>query len=448
MSSRVGIILTLLLLLSWTLAHIRSTIIKPEPQSALNFTQDAFVEEWLDVHIGNPADGYALDQLCNHRGVKWIPNLVLNIDDANGGIGNVRGNILDFVFYAISHGASILLPSFARRSSSDLSALFDGRTSFDAFFDEQHFVSVLRAACPEFHVFQEDKQTAMTVVGDRMTPRALRTDLVETDSIQASVKTMMDWLAAHNTVMPLQAPSLVHVGRTLWDGPDTASFSPKMRRDFGALLRFRPQIRRLAAIASFNLAQRFRLDMQPSSSYYRNAYFGAHLRTEKDAMNAGWLSGALHANYSAQTDAYLSQAKKAGLTVLYVASGSTEDLQSFGDKARAHRMNVTHKRELLSDMDLQELDTLSWDQQAMVDYEILLRSSQFGGVVKSSFSYNIAIARAAVLEMEGRTVEKPWAEIDPRVLNVEDEMAFKDRASIIWGRDEWHERKIPRGAWP
>ncbi|GAM84224.1 hypothetical protein ANO11243_022180 [Dothideomycetidae sp. 11243] len=448
-------ILSLLLVLSWTLASIHSLTTTPslrraqKEQGALHLSREAFVTKWLDVHIGNSSDGWALDQLCHHRNVKWIPNLVLNLDDANGGLGNVRGNFLDFVFYAISHGASIILPSFARRSSSDLSALFDGRAPFDTFFDEANFVFSLRKSCPEMRIYRGDHQNDMTPVSDRMEPRTMRTDLVEGDSIQASVDTMTDWLANHGVTTPLQSPTLVQVGRTLWDGPDTASFSPKIRRDFGALLRLHPEARRLAAIATFNLAQRFLLDLQPSSRHHPRAYFGAHLRTERDAANAGWLGQSLHANFSAQTDAYLLQAKESNLKVLYVASGSPEDLQSFGDKAwLTHGMNVTHKRELLSGADLQELEALSWDQQALLDYEILLRSSHFGGFVKSSFSYNIAITRAAILELEGVVAEKRWSEIDPRMIDRQEGMAYRDRASIVWGRHEWHEKKIPRGAWP
>ena len=37
---------------------------------------------------------------------------ILNLDDSNGSIGNIRGNILDFPFQTIATGSSIVLPTF------------------------------------------------------------------------------------------------------------------------------------------------------------------------------------------------------------------------------------------------------------------------------------------------------------------------------------------------
>ena len=42
----------------------------------------------------------------------WRSNPILNLDDANGGIRSTRGNILYFLFQAITTGSSIVLPTF------------------------------------------------------------------------------------------------------------------------------------------------------------------------------------------------------------------------------------------------------------------------------------------------------------------------------------------------
>ncbi|KAI7108277.1 hypothetical protein KC352_g36609, partial [Hortaea werneckii] len=173
------------------------------------------------------------------------------------------------------------------------------------------------------------------------------------------------------------------------------------------------------------------------------AFYGAHLRTEADAQAIGWLNEP-NTNFSAQTDAYIAHALSHGLRTIYVSSGSAEEIARFASKAASHSppLTVVSKHSLLPPQGLRDLDALTWDQQALVDYEVLLRASVFGGFVKSSFSYNIAMTRAQWGKDRGRVVE-PW-----RVLHEEVGVAFDDGLSRVVGRDGWHEGRIPRGMWP
>ncbi|PNS18037.1 hypothetical protein CAC42_3996 [Sphaceloma murrayae] len=432
-----------------TLMLIRSFDGSSRPLGALDLEVEPFVARWLKTNVGDTSSGSSLDHLCHQRGTKWQPNLIINVDDANGGIGNIRGNILDFLYFAISTGSSILLPTFAARSSSDLSALFDHRAPFSAFFDEDHFISSLRSACPELHIYSSDTALTLPALPERYTPTSMRSDLNPSDTPSSSTSNFHAWLSAQNLSLPPPTPTLINLGRTLWDGPDTFSLPAPIRRDFGSLLRPPLHIRRLAGVTTHALARRHGLNLLPSAARHPSAFLGAHLRTEPDAVKAGFTSAGHHANFSAQTDAYVAQARRAGLRVIYAASGDKKDLELFRRKAwEGHGLNVTSKADLLEGHDAEELEALSWDQRALVDWEVLLRSSLFGGFVKSSFSFNIAITRAAVGEREGRVVEERWWEVDPATLWERDEMAWRDRWSTIWGRDEWHEKKIPRGAWP
>ncbi|PSK42420.1 1-phosphatidylinositol 4,5-bisphosphate phosphodiesterase 1 [Elsinoe australis] len=423
---------------------------KPAAKGALQLKRDNFVAQWLDVHVGDPTNGYTLDYLCHHRNTTWHPNLIINVDDANGGIGNIRGNILDFLYFAISSGSSILLPTFAARSKSDTSSLFDHRAPFSSFFDEHHFISTIHSHCPELHIFSADTAPSLTTIHDRYTPPSMRSDLDPSSKPSASPQDFHNWLLTTQSLpLPPTSPTLINLGRTLWDGPDTLSLPPHIRRDFGSLLRLTPPVRRLAAIATYNLAQRFSLNLHPSLPYYPSAFLGAHLRTEPDAVKAGFTTAGTHANFSAQTSAYLSQAREAGLKVIYAASGDKKDLERFKRLAwDGYRVNATDKMDLLDGEEKKELEKLSWDQRALVDWEVLTRCSVLGGFVKSSFSFNIAVTRAAVGEREGRVQERRWWEVEPGKLWEREEMAWRDRWSTIWGRDEWHEKKIPRGAWP
>ncbi|KAF4548788.1 Hypothetical protein D9617_25g061180 [Elsinoe fawcettii] len=443
-----AVVLFLVFILSISFSHQWSA--QPLVKGALQIDREDFISKWIDVHIGDPTDGYALSQLCHHKNITWYPNLIINVDDANGGIGNIRGNVLDFLYFAIVTGSSIVLPSFAARSDNDLSALFDHRAPFSTFFDETHFVSTLRAHCPELHIYSPTSIPSLTTLQDRYIPTSMRSDLNPSDSPLSSATNFYTWLLTKDLSLPPTSPTLVNLGRTLWDGPDTYSLPPRLRRDFGSLLRLPPPIRRLAASTTFSLAQQFSLDLAPSLPFYHSSFLGAHLRTEPDAVKAGFTSSGAFANFSAQTDAYLSQAHDAGLGVIYAASGSPKDLAAFKKKAwDGYRVNVTDKTSLLAGTaEGEELGNLSWDQRGLVDWEVLMRCSQFGGFVKSSFAFNIAVTRAAVGEREGRVQEGMWWGVDAEEMGRRGESAWRDRWSTVWGRDEWHEKKITRGAWP
>ena len=199
---------------------------------------------------------------------------------------------------------------------------------------------------------------------------------------------------------------------------------------------------------TYNLARRYHLhSIDPGLSYYPDAFLGAHLRTESDAKAAGWLeSDSAHANFTGQTNAYLSQALAHNLSTIYAASGNASEITRFAQKAwHLHHINVTSKVGLLSPPDFAILNNMTWDQQGLVDYEVLRRCSQLAGFARSSFGFNVAISRREVVESWGRTREP--LRLGPG--DVRDEsVAYEDGLSKIWGRFEWQEERMLRGAWP
>lgn len=435
---------------------------------------DQFVATSLRVQVDDPFNISSITELCASS--PWQPQIVLNLDDANGGIGNVRGNILDFVFFAIVTGSSIILPHFASRSTQDISSLWAGTNGFDTFFDTDTFVNTLSYACPRMKIYTTDDEVANLLAAGtvklaaRYAPPSFRTDIDPAATVDAGRGQFEGWLNEQPEL--LSAPStssksyIVNLSRTLWDGPDTGQY-PSLRHSFGRILQLRRDVRRLAAQIIHAMAVKFSLPIDPSSPLHPNAFFGAHLRTESDAAAAGWLS-IPHANFSAQTSAYEAQAYAAGLKVLYVASGSQTELERFRGKAwRQYGMNVTWKHDLLGGEELRRLQKMTWDQQALVDYEVLMKASVFGGFVKSSFSWNIAVRRHEVMGGGGLgfRVEDPYSHLSVERDEagrhragdsgdvVEDGtdwkgIAFDDGLSRVWGRDEWHELKIPKGMWP
>ncbi|QIW95270.1 hypothetical protein AMS68_000788 [Peltaster fructicola] len=422
---------------SWRF-HLASKPAQLEPIHHTPIWSHQFIDDWLETQIIEPFDPAALRRYCDL--MTWRPNLVLNLADANGGIGNIRGNFLDFFMYAIEAGASIMLPGRATRNEDDLHDVWAGRAAFDTFFDEQWFLYTMQEACPKLSIYNFEVHHLDTIDGI-YTPRSRRVYAEAELDKKAYLKDLDQWLSTRSEYTQ-DNKTVVNYSRTLWEY-DTRGMPPGVRRTMGQLLRINPTIRRLAAAVVQQLAERFEIHINPRDAMPQDAFFGAHLRTESDALAAGWLN-APNTNFSAQTDAYIEQAVAHKLNVMFVASGNASDLQRFKEKAAAYNppLSVTSKLDLLSSAQLDELQALTWDQQALVDYEVLQRCSVFGGFVRSSFSYNIALTRNQWLDDHGLLVD-PWT-----VLHSEEAVAFDDGYSRVIGRDELHESKIPRGMWP
>ena len=440
-AARVGIFLVTFLPIyylsySYRLRHPYGAVKPPNRQHQ----PTDFVHSWLDVRHLTPFNPYPIAAYCNQS--TWRTDLVFNLENANGGIGNVVGNTLDFLFFAIEAGASIILPGRAERAQHDLNQLWASRAPFDTFFDEQWFLKAMAEACPQMIIYKpEENMTLAQPLPGNYLPRNRRMDADKANTKKAYLEHLEESLKANEEYKPGEL-TLLNLERTLWD-VDTRSLPLGFRRNFGQVLHVNPTLRRMAAVVVRSLAAKYRIIVDPTSAVPKRAFYGAHLRTESDAKSAGW-NDAGNTNFSTQTDAYIAEAVKHGLGLIYVASGNASELERFREKAAAHRpaLNVTTKFDLLPALEAQALKKMTWDQQALVDYEVLQRSSVFGGIVKSSFSYNIAITRNQWLEDQGRVLD-PWY-----VTHSEKGVAFDDGISRIVGRDGWHEQRIPRGMFP
>lgn len=213
-----------------------------------------------------------------------------------------------------------------------------------------------------------------------------------------------NWRSLFDTWMDLTAPLgfndsklFVSVRPSLFEWPilhDPASFIAT----FGRILRFNSTFLNLAATVLYALNKEYGLDMDPGKVGVPEAgkFYGAHLRTDRDAVAASF------ASYEEQSTAYLASAERNGLSLIYVASGSIPDVERFTTTPAEMGIKVTTKIAVLEKEPefagaLAELRALTWDQQALIDYLILLRSSHFGGTWASSFSYNIAFRRHVVV---------------------------------------------------
>ncbi|KAI8160802.1 hypothetical protein K4K49_002354 [Colletotrichum sp. SAR 10_70] len=414
-------------------------------QSSL--TQAAFQAQWLENDLGGPFDGSRIFELCNKT--TWRDDIVLHMRHSRGGLGNVRGTILDFLYEAMLFGVHIVMPSYVKRTDANLDWMDEsnGYYDYDNLFDKGWFLRQMGEHCPQMKIYPtpEDAPVKATLKGEYTAPGA-RSDK-SPDKTEEGVRVSLDaWLKSQEDYVE-NTPSLM---------PITAGFlgfdfyaKPGLRTALGRLVRVTPAVRELAAEAMWTMRERFDLTatLDPREQIPRGAYCGVHLRTEDDAARSGWLKA--EAGFDGQTDWHIATCGGLGLRVIYVATGEKKDIERFAVKAKEKAgIIVVGKNDLLDEPALATaLGNMSWDQQGALDYEVLARSSYFSGPSMSSFSWSLAIRRHFNSEGDGSA---KW--MNPYAIN-EDEprVTYDDGLSRIIlkaARVDGLEANAPRGMFP
>ncbi|CAN8096332.1 unnamed protein product [Discula destructiva] len=389
-----------------------------------------------------PFISWPLARLCTET-TTWTPGLVFLCDNNSGGIGNIRNFILTCLRYAIAAGAmGMTMPTIQTRSEERLTDLFVGqKVPFSYFFDEEHFRRSMGEACPRVTIYdaledipgfardkeKEEEEEARDRKGgggpgrlpwEMITPNnfGMRGGCDQRDlNRHADLfgQRFHEWLRKRQEELGLSLGDVVtdhqqHPYQKLirfnwgvqWTFPVYRD-GPEFVATFGGLLRFRADILALAMDTAGVLEQ---LAGRAGSSF-----IGMHLRTESDALS-GWPS------FEEQSVAYLSRAAATATMMgtkpwfAYLATGNATEAARFASRASKEAgLTVVTKHDLLAGAQHGELrrrlDGLSWDQQALVDFVVLLRAEYFLGVSPSSFGMNVALKRH--LKREG-LYTRPW----------------------------------------
>ncbi|KAL2271993.1 hypothetical protein VTJ83DRAFT_1364 [Remersonia thermophila] len=388
-----------------SLSHPRTPLAPVAPQPAVDLS-----------HADSPFIPWPLARACSET-TAWNPSIVFLCDNNSGGIGNIRNYILTCVRYAIEAGAGgLVMPTISTRSEKNLADLHGQPVrGFDYFFDEAHFRDGLLAACPQLALYDALEQVPRAPRRPEMlTPHDLgrrggcdRRELNKhTGVFGARFHAWLNKTAAESDgrlAYPAtrDRPRVVRFNWGVqWDWPVLRD-GPEFVATFGGLLRFRRDV--------LELGMRTVEYMREHAARHgegNKRFAGFHLRTESDALSR-W------PNFEEQSGAYLERAGKRGMgfAAAYLATGNATEARRFADAAREkHGMAVTTKHELLRDYgaargDLARLEALTWDQQALVDFVVLLECDYFLGVSPSSFSINVAGKRH--LKEEG-LYTRPW----------------------------------------
>ncbi|KAF3768988.1 hypothetical protein M406DRAFT_239083, partial [Cryphonectria parasitica EP155] len=392
-----------------------------------------FVGDFLESgEVGGDLDGSELASLCASK--HWYPEekaVIVSCEPVPGGLASVKNGALNCVRFAIEIGgastAQLILPRIALRSVSDISNLHGAQQNkgagLDYMFSVPQIRSALQAHCPQLKV--HDSLDALYDRPSLLKPldlglSQLTREFISYEDIPTTILAQpqnlssffQDYLDSNLPPEKRHYPVRVHLANTLFAWPAHEAGTSSLRSDFGKLLRTRDDVKALAASALYNLAKVYSLPL-PSPRSDRSAaqtaesLVGMHLRTEKDARD----SWSFFPGYDDQTAYFFAHLEslptlppppgappgKKGRKLAYLATGLTatdSDVVRFRARAAELDTTVLLKRDLLDETEVAALNRLTWDQRALVDYEILLRAGTVLGIVESSFAWDVALRRA------------------------------------------------------
>ncbi|CZR58732.1 uncharacterized protein PAC_08624 [Phialocephala subalpina] len=170
---------------------------------------------------------------------------------------------------------------------------------------------------------------------------------------------------------------------------------------FGETLKLRTDARGLATKVLTNLVEEYKLEVDIKAPILDNAFWGVHLRTEKDALEGPPVAGKnkLYPTY--------------GMQLVYVASGDPD--VNFWKDAKSANLTV------------------------LVDLMVLAKASEFLGVGHSGFNWSVAGRRQVSIpsksgtEVEGVSNEEGTKENQKMTGGGNGEVAFADGLSVLYG---------------
>ena len=346
-----------------------------------------------DVFDFPTVDSEPIRSICSDT--QWNASIVFACDNSVGGIGNIRNSILNCVRYAISAGGGLVVPKIIVRDSGDISKIRTSeRTTMDYMFDSQHFTNSLQISCPGLILYRTiedipnfgETKNLIPLLPEDIVGQVPSTGLTSPGTWR---ETFYNWLEQYKSEHELK---VIDLGRSYLTYP-IYSDGEGFALEFGEILKFRADVRKLATETLYRLAEHYSLSLDLSQPIMKNTFFGAHLRTEKDANETWPVQDWEYQRYEKQSALFLGQAAQCNTSIIYVASGDLTEVGRLAEDAKAINATVTSKFDLLHEEEKEILKSLAWDQQGMVDFLVMLKASEFAGIGHSSFAWNIALKR-------------------------------------------------------
>ncbi|KAK4174075.1 hypothetical protein QBC36DRAFT_244141 [Triangularia setosa] len=393
--------------------------------------RDVFIANFLDYEVGGQLDGTSISELCASK--TWTPGLMLSCDPQSGGFGQVKDAHLNCIRFAIEAGAELVLPRIIKRDDKNIANVRPKNGGgpyigefIDYLFDFEHLNQTLSEHCPQLKLYrsmnelwdvpqvQSARKISLQDVGVKLNGSVIE----DMATLPEQIKSYIDRTESSDTrPFPIRFKSDV-----ISSAFPTAYDNPNLAKNLGRLLRPRKDSRVLAGIALYNLHKMYQLNLDPKQGFQHSTFPGLHLRTEADAAP-------LFPPFDNQIATLLEFVANSSTVFAFVATGETEEhRRAFSKKAEAVNITIVYKQDLLLDEPegRELLEQLTWDQRALVDYEIMLRAGLTVGLGESSFDWNIALRRNSV----------PGADGEAHLLTTSSPIQYQDRYSTLLGSSE------------
>ena len=341
--------------------------------------------------------------------------------------------------------AELIIPEIVRRDSTDIGKIVTDPkgpqrgAAADYFYDMGHLSWALSAFCPQMKVYWSIDELFGTPMAspipyrldDLGLSRVDRTVIAQPESWALKFSEYLDGKSNPRTRL---YPFLVNVAPTQYVWP-TSYDSPAFVRNFGRILRFRKDVREVAASALFSLRKRLdesRGGRGEEDTDSTPGFVGVHLLGQEGFADTNF---APYEETAAHILRYMVQLK---YSWAYLAPSATaEHVTSFTERALGANITVITKSDLLDQSKLGYLSGLTWDQQTLIDHELLVRAGRMVGVSDSSFAWDIAMRRAAA---GGRVGSQAASSQDGQV-------RWQDARSTIVGQPGDYEN-METATWP
>ncbi|KAH8771463.1 hypothetical protein BGZ57DRAFT_824975 [Hyaloscypha finlandica] len=361
--------------------------------------KSAFIDSISATEIDGPFDNSNLIELCASR--KWVEGLIFKCEAYGGGIVEARNVVLNCLRFAIEAGATnFIIPELLSPSDAKTTAPLP----FTTLFDLPYFTSTLNTSCPRINLIPHindlwDKPSTSPAVSipPNHFPSTPQIPLLH-DSILAHPENWSSAFAIHlNTTHPraptAQLPVLVNLSP-----PPLLQFpisydSEHFITNFGKLVRTEERLRRIAGAVLYALSQRHGIDLSPESRIERGRFYGAVLPGEAEKAAKTKYREELPKNL-------LLAAERSNLSTIYLATPhftelEAESIKAFAAKGEVENFIILARNRSTAgfEEEWKEYQTLTPEQKAAVDFEILLRSTQLGGSWETALSWGPAMRR-------------------------------------------------------